>query len=129
MITSTSGTARDEHPELGTAGDHLGQAQPGTLGRVQRHDHAAKDVADEQTDDRPQRVGAEDHRQRAVDDRGDLHVGPEPQCELAAWRAVSLRQPDLCRMMAGHRGHLIGDGYDPVECLLARNALMTTWIK
>jgi hypothetical protein len=79
-----------EDSELRPAGDHLGQTEPGALRGVQRHDDATGEVPDEEPDDRPDGVGAEDHCQRSVHDRGDLHVGAEPQGELAAGRAVPL---------------------------------------
>jgi hypothetical protein len=68
---------------------------------VERHDGAAEDVADQQADDGPERIRAEDHRERAVDDRGDLGVGAEPERELAPGAAVAL----------GARHHVNGSGF------------------
>ena len=79
-----------EDTELGAAGDHLRDAHPRALRRVQRHHRTAADVADQQPDDRPQGVRAEDDGQRPIDDRGDLHVGAEPERELVTWCSVAL---------------------------------------
>ena len=80
---------RPEDAELRAAGDHLRQAELGPLGRVQGHDRAAEEVADQESEDCPQRVSAEQHGQGAVDDGRDLHVRPEPQRELLAGRSVT----------------------------------------
>ena len=57
---------------------------------MQRHHDSAQHVADEQSDDCPDRIGAEHDRQGTVHDGGDLHVGAEPQGELVTRRAVAL---------------------------------------
>ena len=81
---------RSPHTELGAAGNHLRDAHFRALRRVQCHHYTAADVANQQADDRPQRVRTEYHCQRTVDDRGDLHVCAEPQRELIARRSVPL---------------------------------------
>jgi hypothetical protein len=57
---------------------------------VQRHDDAAENVADQEADDGGHGFGTEHHGQGAVDHRRDLHVGTEPEGELAGGRAVAL---------------------------------------
>ena len=71
-----------QYAELGAAGDHLREPETWPLGGVQRHHDAAGEVADEQADDRPERVGAEDDREGAVHDGRDLQVGGHPEREL-----------------------------------------------
>jgi hypothetical protein len=43
---------------------------------VQRYHNPTRDVADQQPDDRPQRIGAEHDRKRPVHDRRDLQIRP-----------------------------------------------------
>lgn len=89
--TSTSGKAAPLTPNCTRLGDHLRQAQARALGRVQRHHDAAQNIADEQADDGRHRLGTKHHGQSAVDHSGDLHIGAEPQRELAGRRAMAFQ--------------------------------------
>lgn len=89
------GNRRAVDAELHPAGDHLRQAQPGPLRRVQGHHGAAEHLADEQADQRPEHIAAQHHRQRARDNGGDLQVGAEPERELAVEPAVALALRDV----------------------------------
>jgi hypothetical protein len=94
------------HAELGTARDHLRNPHARALRGVQRHHDATADVADQQADDRPQRVVAEHDGQRTIDDRSDLQVGAEPERELIERRPVPLRVGDvLDRASLDRDGH------------------------
>lgn len=64
--------------ELHPAGDHLRQAQLRSLRCMQRHDTATDQLADQQTDQRPEHITAQHHGQSPGDDRGDLQVGTHP---------------------------------------------------
>lgn len=58
--------------ELHPAGNHLRQPQARPLRGVQGHHRTAEELADEQADQRPEHVAAEDHGEGAGDDGGDL---------------------------------------------------------
>lgn len=81
--------------ELHPAGNHLRQPQARPLRGVQGHHRAAEELADEQADQRPEHVAAEDHGEGAGDDGGDLQVGPQPEGELAVEAAVALVRRDV----------------------------------
>ncbi len=74
---------RPIHAKLHATGDHLRQAQLRALRSVQRHDAAAQQLTDQQTDQRPEHITAQHHGQGPGDDRSDLQVGTQPQGELA----------------------------------------------
>lgn len=115
--------------ELGATRDHLGETHTRALCGVKRHDSATEDVADQKSDDRPDGVRAEYDGESAVDDCSDLHVGAEPESELAARGAVSFcirddvdsasfrSEDDLGRSIVSHR---------PVFLLRARRATEST---
>lgn len=56
---------------------------------MERHDGAADDLPDEKANDCPYHIGSENHRQRTIHDRRNLHIGSEPQSELALRCTVS----------------------------------------
>ncbi len=130
---------RTVEAELRPALDHLRDAQLRPLGRVQRHEHRADQVAERDGRDRPGQRQAQDHPERAGDHRGDLHVRREPDREQTRRTAValvlgylvdrSLLHGQGCRVLhgpprsdrrsgpaAGARGRprgLVGRGYEP----------------
>ncbi len=81
--------------ELYPAGNHLRQAQLRPLCRMQRHHPATDQLADQQTDQRPEHIAAQHHGQSTGDNRGDLQVGAQPQGELAQQTTVSFRFRDI----------------------------------
>ncbi|MNL07951.1 hypothetical protein D3C87_1286500 [compost metagenome] len=86
---------RAVNAKLHATGDHLRQTQFRPLRSVQRHHPAAEQLADQQTDQRPEHITAKDHGQCAGDNRGDLQVGTHPQGELAKQTTVSFRFRDV----------------------------------
>jgi hypothetical protein len=83
---------RDDHHEHGAevaelrpALDHLGDAEPRSLGRVQRHEQRADGVPDDDRDQAPPEAQAEHGgRQRAGHERERHDVGTEPDREQVA---------------------------------------------
>jgi hypothetical protein len=71
-----------EGAELRAALDHLRDAHLRALRRVQRHQHAADQMADENRDDAPEQIQVEQlHAQRAGDDGQRRDVAAEPERE------------------------------------------------
>ncbi len=110
------------HPELHAAGNHLRQAKLGPLRRVQRHHAAAEQLADQQTDQRPEHITAQHHGQGPGDNRGDLQVGAHPQGELAKQTTVSFRLRDVV-----DRGASRSSGLLPARSLLTA-MIQPLWI-
>ena len=77
--------------ELPAALDHLRDAQVWSLGGVQRHEHRAEQVADDEAEHRPaERQPVDGRGERSGDDREQHDVGAEPQREQVAHPPVTL---------------------------------------
>lgn len=90
--------AGDDHHQQGAEGaelraalDHLRDAHLRALGRVQRHQHAADQVADEDGDDAPDQVQVEQlYTQGTGDDRQRRDVAAEPQGEQVSYLSMAI---------------------------------------
>jgi hypothetical protein len=85
--------------ELRPALNHLGNAELWPLRRMQRHEHRAEQIAEQDRQNRPGQRQAEYGAKRAGHDRRDLHVGAEPDGEEAVDRAVALTGGDMIDAM------------------------------
>ncbi|BCW86410.1 hypothetical protein NicSoilE8_40830 (plasmid) [Arthrobacter sp. NicSoilE8] len=68
------------HPELGTGLDHLWDSKAGALDRVERHEHGADRISDQDRDNRGRQVETIDSwAQDAGNERKghDLHTEPD----------------------------------------------------
>ncbi len=80
-----------EGAELGAALDHLRNAHLRALRRVQGHQHAADQVADEDGDDAPHQIQVEHlYAEGAGDDGQRRDVATEPESEQVAGFAVTI---------------------------------------
>ena len=100
-----AGTLRSE---LAAALNHLRHAEPRTLGRVQRHEDRADEVAEQYGDYRGEKGLMEDRgAQSAGDDGQHVQIRTEPEREQLMCLAVPLVERDLVdRVLLDARGFL-----------------------
>lgn len=85
-----------EGAELGAALDHLWNAHLRALRRVQGHQHAADQVADQNGDDAPHQVQLEQlHAEGAGDDGQRRDVAAEPEGEQVSYLSVAIFRGDV----------------------------------
>ena len=99
---------KDEHqghdgsvePELGSALDHLRDAQFRTLGGVSGHERDAKEVADKQGEQGPRQRQPDDDSDCSGSRRSNLHVRPEPDEEKPVRRPMPFRGGNIVNRAA-----------------------------
>ncbi|MNZ58744.1 hypothetical protein D3C78_767600 [compost metagenome] len=103
-----------ERAELGAALDHLRDAHLRALGRVQRHQHPADQVADQNGDDAPQQVQVKQlHAERAGDDGQRRDVAAEPQREQIPYLSMAVLRGHVADRVFFYEGCRIGcTGHD-----------------
>jgi len=103
-----------EGAELGAALDHLRDAHLRALGRVQRHQHAADQVADQDGNDAPHQVQVKQlHAQRAGDDGQRCDIAAEPQCEQIPYLSMAVFRRYVADRVFFYEGCRIGcTGHD-----------------